>query len=623
MKVSNSYLEDEVREGFFVPSIMKRAWATEQKVLSEVDKVCQRHGISWFVEWGTLLGTVRHRGFIPWDDDMDIVMLRKDYERFLQVSNELPEGYKVLNIRNHSDFWHFLARVVAKPQICFEEEHLEEYYGFPYIAGIDIFVRDYISDDPEKEEICITTAKYVLSVADAIGTPKMQRKELNNHLERIEQLCGLKIEPNQKEESLKVQLYLLVEQLFSNAKEEESSLITQKMPYAVEKQERRWMPKEWYAESIRMPFENISVALPLEYEQVLQREYGDYMHPVQWAGGDHPYPFFHKQREQLEEILDFEIPGYHFSKETARRQKADKSGSLKKKALDIYEELENTACRINEKVMKIDWGGLGDMLVDAQQQAIDLGTLIDHVKGEGLKTVSFLEQYCELLYQIHSMLDNDVSYIKIQIQEMKQMLQKIHENLYHEVIDRKEIAFLPYKAKHWDAMETLYNKAMAEPGWDVYVVSVPYYDKNYLGEFVQMHDETHSLAEKVHVIPFNIFDFELHHPECIVIQNPYDEYNMATSVDRYCYSNNLQLFTESLVYIPYFLLDEFSKESAAYCLMQYYCCMPGVVNADKVFVQSENMRTLYIEKLTEFAGEETREIWQEKIYWFDQVEEMR
>lgn len=184
MKISNSYLEDEVREGFFVPSIMKRAWAIELEILQEIDKLCQRHGISWFAEWGTLLGAVRHKGFIPWDDDIDIVMMRNDYEHFLRVSHELPEGYKVLNIRNHPDYWYFLAKVVAKPRICFEEEHLEKYYGFPYIVGIDVYVKDYMYAEKQKEEDRITLAKYILKVADSIDTPQMPYDSLLDHLKR-------------------------------------------------------------------------------------------------------------------------------------------------------------------------------------------------------------------------------------------------------------------------------------------------------------------------------------------------------------------------------------------------------------------------------------------------------
>jgi hypothetical protein len=59
------YFEDEVRDGFYVPSMIKRSWAVELDVLSEVDRICQKYDIKYYAEWGTLLGAVRHAGFVP------------------------------------------------------------------------------------------------------------------------------------------------------------------------------------------------------------------------------------------------------------------------------------------------------------------------------------------------------------------------------------------------------------------------------------------------------------------------------------------------------------------------------------------------------------------------------
>ena len=96
LQFPEEYFEDEVRDGFYVTSDMKHAWAAQLEVLNDVDKACRENGIQYFAEWGTLLGAVRHHGFIPWDDDMDICMKRPDYNRFLQIADQImPEGYKL------------------------------------------------------------------------------------------------------------------------------------------------------------------------------------------------------------------------------------------------------------------------------------------------------------------------------------------------------------------------------------------------------------------------------------------------------------------------------------------------------------------------------------------------
>ena len=110
---SVDFFRDEVRNGFYIPTAIKQGWAAALDVLSEIDTICKNHDITYFADWGTFLGAVRHGGFVPWDDDLDICMLRDDYLKFREVADrELPENYVIHDFERKEDHWLFLSRVV-------------------------------------------------------------------------------------------------------------------------------------------------------------------------------------------------------------------------------------------------------------------------------------------------------------------------------------------------------------------------------------------------------------------------------------------------------------------------------------------------------------------------------
>ena len=256
-----------------------------------------------------------------------------------------------------------------------------------------------------------------------------------------------------------------------------------------------------------------------------------------------------------------------------------------------------------------------DMLIQCQECAIRIGTEIEKSEGEGFVTVSHIEEYCDVLYQVHEELNgrDSVNVNKI-YKTLKKYMLKIENSVKHDISVRKEIVFLPYKASMWDSLESVWQAADADQTCDTYVIPIPYYDKNPDGSFRQMHYEGDQYPKKVPITNYKEFDFETHHPDIIYIHNPYDNINLVTSVHPFFYSDNLKKYTDKLIYIPYFVMGEVSPDNEATVeSKKHYCMTPGVLNADKVIVESEDVRQIYIKALTKEMGAASRSKWEEKI----------
>ena len=91
--ISESFLEEEVICDYKVSSSLKAVQAISLDLLIQLDKVCKKNNITYFLGYGTLLGAIRHKGFIPWDDDIDVLMFRDDYEKFISLKNEFSYPY--------------------------------------------------------------------------------------------------------------------------------------------------------------------------------------------------------------------------------------------------------------------------------------------------------------------------------------------------------------------------------------------------------------------------------------------------------------------------------------------------------------------------------------------------
>ncbi len=255
-----------------------------------------------------------------------------------------------------------------------------------------------------------------------------------------------------------------------------------------------------------------------------------------------------------------------------------------------------------------------DLLVQCQEGAVELGNLIEQVEGDTAPAIPLLEQYCERVYQVHQEMTEQGMDADKAHKKLRKSLLPAENSIRNDIKVRREAVFLPYKASMWDSLESVWRAAEEDPDCDVYVIPIPYYDRKPDGTFGQMHYEGEQYPSYVPVTAYETFDFGAHHPDMIFIHNPYDNCNLVTSIHPFFYSEKLKKVTDHLIYIPYFVLDERDlADDADIEGMKHYCLTPAVFHADKVVVQSENMRKVYIKVLTETFGEESRRGWEEKI----------
>lgn len=621
MQFPHTYFEDEVREGFYISGIIKRAWAAQLEVLKEVDRVCQKYKIRWFADCGTLLGAIRHGGYIPWDDDLDICMLRADYIRFNEVAeSELPKDYVILNLNKEEHYFEHLTRVASGHRLNFDEDYLEKYHDFPYAVGIDVFPIDYVADDEEEETQRKALATMVMAAADEIREDNGNVEQYTDVLCQIEDMCNVSFDYSG---CIKQQLFQTAEKLFSLYAYKGGKNVAL-MPYWVYFDNHLY-PAEYFEKTIMVPFETIEVPVPAAYDGVLKIEYGDYMKIVK-TGGVHGYPFFTGQEEHLKKL----VSPYPFEYTFSAKDLDNSNRIVKDKPGKQAEQLAMLMTEAHKAVIAIIGVGQSEeakqVLMACQNSAIQIGTMLEEHYGEGFEPVSILEMYCELLYQIGELADKYAAGEAVDIEDIGQALEEITEayqvSVKKNVHDKREVLFITYKAEHWDAFESVWRAEKKNVDSNVYVMPIPYYSRAATGAKKDEYYEGDQYPEYVDIVDYNAFDIEKLHPDVIYIQSPYDGYNYTTCVAPEYFSSYLKLHTDRLVYIPWFKLDEPEEgNEKAKKTMEYYCKMPGVVNADITYVQSEATRQAYIECLTEFAGEATRQTWESKILVMDVSDE--
>ena len=269
----------------------------------------------------------------------------------------------------------------------------------------------------------------------------------------------------------------------------------------------------------------------------------------------------------------------------------------KQQILECIESLRQAHGEIQNALNLKKTESAQNMLSECQEFAVALGETIEQAEGEGHITVTYIEDYCEILFHVYQ----GAAGGEIRENKAGKLLQKkllrIENSIKNDINIRKEVVFFPYKASMWDSLESIYLAAKSDPNCDAYCVPIPYYDRDLAGGFGTMRYEGGEYPKNIEVIDWRTYNFEERRPDEIYIHNPYDDTNLVTSVHPRFYARYLKQYTGKLVYVPYFVLGDVDPENQKSVEnVKHFCYLPGVFYADKVIVESENVRKIYIEE---------------------------
>lgn len=150
INIPEGFLDEEIRCGHTVTQKMKEIWAVELDLLAEFQRVCEKYHLKYYASGGTLLGAIRHKGFIPWDDDLDVEMFREDYVKLCEVGpKEFKKPYVFQNEYTESGSLRGFSKLRnSQTTAMYEYEKQPCFAGYDKGIFIDIFPLDSILDNP-------------------------------------------------------------------------------------------------------------------------------------------------------------------------------------------------------------------------------------------------------------------------------------------------------------------------------------------------------------------------------------------------------------------------------------------------------------------------------------------
>ena len=286
LQIDPSFYVEEVRCDYTVSEEMKKVSAVELDLVAEFQRVCEKYGLVYFADGGTMLGTVRHKGFIPWDDDIDLMMMRDQYDKLCEVApKEFKDPYffqteytDPSSLRGHAQLRNSDTTGISKAE-------MEGVHKFNQGMFIDIFPVDAVPDDDALLEKMLKniarnllTARKLAAISD-VYSPAPKNKVFRNAVKKT--LYTIFSGPGRR--------FIDYDKYYDRYEKEcrkYNSLKTKRVAkyfFVPFMRSQIWM-REDFDSSIPMQFEMLELPVPVGYKRIMDTFFGkDWMTPKKVA----------------------------------------------------------------------------------------------------------------------------------------------------------------------------------------------------------------------------------------------------------------------------------------------------------------------------------------------------
>lgn len=275
--ITEDFLKEETICDFLVTSERKKLFVVLLDMLLEFDKVCKKHNLTYFLDGGSMIGAVRHHGFIPWDDDIDVCMPRRDYEKFVTLVEEFKNPYFLQTPYTDPEYFYSPARIRNTNTTAIVETFA--YQKFNHGIWMSIFPLDNWKYNTETE---------VEKINELIKDNSTYMRMTNPHLdeknkERVRNYSGR----NPLETYEEIQK--IAQQFNAQSTGYVSAVVSCVLPYS-----KKIWKEEDFTSAIFVDFEGYKIPIPKGYNHILTTVFGDYMElpPIEERGLHHSGTIF-------------------------------------------------------------------------------------------------------------------------------------------------------------------------------------------------------------------------------------------------------------------------------------------------------------------------------------------